>query len=120
MKTEAPTWFRRTVADGLKILVALSLPNEPALDLMPATKKLWIHLLWNCGKAWQQQDISRILEAFTRLATRVDRWPAPRQLLESLPPRPQPAAIAAPAVDRAAAKAHIQQIQAMLKGVRSD
>jgi hypothetical protein len=117
MKTEAPTWFRRTVADGLKVLVALSLPYEPALELMPATKKLWIHLLWNCGKAFDEHDASRILEAFTRLATRVDRWPAPKQVLELLPSRKQAPGIEPPPVDRAAAKKHIKAIQAMLKDV---
>jgi len=119
MKTEAPQWFRRTVADGLKVLVALSLPGEPALDLMPATKKLWIHLLWNCGKAWQEDDAGRILEAFTRLATRVDRWPAPKQLLEALPSRPQLKAIEPPPADREEAKRHLAEMRAMLKGVRA-
>ena len=119
MKTEAPQWFRRTVSDGLKVLVALSLANEPALDLMPATKKLWIHLLWNCGKAWAEEDHSRILEAFTRLATRIDRWPAPRQLLEALPPRPQPPALEGPSADPELAKQYIQEIQDMLKGVKA-
>jgi hypothetical protein len=118
MKTEAPLWFRRTVADGLKVLVALSLPYEPALDLMPATKKLWIHLLWNCGKAWREEDAGRLLEAFTRLATRVDRWPAPKQLLEVLPPRPQPLSLDAPEVDREASKRHCQALVEMLKDVR--
>lgn len=120
MKTEAPQWFRRTVADGLKVLVALSLPNEPALDLMPATKRLWIHLLWNCGKVWQQGvDESRILEAFTRLATRVDRWPAPRQLLEVLPARPQPKAIEAQPADRSEALRHLAEMRKILKGVKA-
>ena len=119
MKTEAPQWFRRTVADGLKLLVALSLQNEPALDLMPATKKLWIHLLWNCGKAWQEDtDTNRILTAFTRLATRVDRWPAPKQLLELLPSKDQPVSLPAPDIDREEAKRHIAEIRAMLKGVK--
>lgn len=119
MKTEAPAWFRRTVADGLKVLVALSLPNEPALDLMPATKKLWIHLLWNCGKAWVEDDASRILEAFTRLATRVDRWPAPRQLLEVLPSRPQPKALPASRASQAEARVHLKAIRDILKGVKA-
>lgn len=119
MKTDPPQWFRRTVADGLKVLVALSLANEPALDLMPATKKLWIHLLWNCGKAWTDDDASRILAAFTRLATRIDRWPAPKQLLEVLPSRQRPPGIEPPAVDRTAAKRHIREIREMLKGVQA-
>lgn len=119
MKTDAPQWFRRTVADGLKVLVALSLPNEPALDLMPATKKLWIHLLWNCGKAWQEDDASRILEAFTRLATRVERWPAPRQLLEVLPPRPQPKSLPAAKASKEEAREHLQAMREILKGVRA-
>lgn len=120
MKTEAPRWFRRTVADGLKVLVALSLPYEPALDLMPATKNLWIHLLWNCGKVWQEGvDEPRILEAFTRLATRIERWPAPKQLLEVLPARPAPKAIAVQPASRAAAERHLAAIRAMLKGVKA-
>lgn len=119
MKTDAPEWFRRTVADGLKVLVALSLPGEPALDLMPATKRLWIHLLWHCGKAWCEDDAGRILEAFTRLATRIERWPAPKQLLEVLPPRPQPKAITAPAADPKEAKRHLAELRAMLKGVQA-
>jgi hypothetical protein len=118
MKTEAPDWFRRAVADGLKVLVALSLPGEPALDLMPATKRLWVHLLWNCNRAWQPDDAARVLEAFTVLATRIDRWPAPRQLLDALPrrPRPQPA-LPAPKADPEKARRYIEQMRRMLRGV---
>ncbi len=120
MKTDPPTWFRRAVADGLKVLVALSLPNEPALDLMPATKQLWIHLLWNSGRAWEQDlDTPRILEGFTRLGARVERWPAPKQLLDALPPRPRPPLLEPPPVDREHGKRQVRELRRMLKGVPS-
>lgn len=117
MKIEAPQWFRRTVADGLKVLVALSLANEPALDLMPATKQLWIHLLWRHG-AWVEADAERILEGFTRLATRIDRWPAPRQLLDTLPRRPQAKALEAQPASREEALAHLAEMRNILRGVK--
>lgn len=117
MKTDAPEWFRRAVADGLKVLVALSLPGEPALDLMPATKRLWIHLLWNSNRAWQAEDAARLLEAFTLLATRIDRWPAPRQLLDAVPRRKAPPALSGPRADRETAREYLNKMRDMLKGV---
>jgi len=119
MKTDAPDWFRRTVADGLKVLVALSLPGEPALDLMPATKRLWIHLLWSSHRVWREDDAARLLEAFTILATRIDRWPAPRQLLDAIPRRKQPPALPAKRADPAVARQYLDEIRQMLKGVKA-
>jgi len=119
MKTEAPDWFRRTVADGLKVLVALSLPGEPALDLMPATKRLWIHLLWNSHRAWREDDAARLLEAFTVLATRVDRWPAPKQLLEAVPRRQAPPVLPGAQAEPEKARRYLKQMRQMLKGVQA-
>lgn len=91
----AEAWFRRAIAEGLTRLVALSLPGTPPAETIKLTREAWIEALWE-GRAWVESDAGRIAGAFRAMARRIDRWPAPRVLLESLPARPQPRGLPQP------------------------
>jgi len=87
----APPWFRNAVIDGLQGLVTLMLPGTPAAEVVPLTTLSWVEVLWRLPVAWVQDlDLPRIGPGFVALAGAVDKWPAPRQLLAHLPPRPAP------------------------------
>ncbi|MFC3875399.1 hypothetical protein [Neisseria musculi] len=86
---ELPAAIHNAVIDGLTLLLALRLPGTPAADTIQATAKAWSVAL-AAGKTWDaEQDIPRIKTAFAVLAAQTDRWPAPRDLLGCLPPRPE-------------------------------
>ena len=94
---EIPRWFRDTVANGLQRFIALSLAGTPPAETIKLTAATWCDLLWNCGKAWDPDlDARRIEAGFVTLANQIDRWPAPRQLLQHLPSRPEQRALAEP------------------------
>ncbi|MBF0803324.1 MULTISPECIES: hypothetical protein [unclassified Neisseria] len=86
---ELPASLHNAVIDGLTLILALRLPGTPAADTVQATAQAWSVAL-AAGKAWDaEQDIPRINQAFAVLAAQADRWPAPRDLLGCLPPRPE-------------------------------
>jgi len=89
----APAWFRNAVIDGLQGLVTLMLPGTPAAEVVQLTTLSWVEVLWRLPVGWLDAlDTPRIGPGFLALAGAIDRWPAPRQLLDHLPPRRQPAA----------------------------
>lgn len=86
---ELPDSLHDEVVDGLTLILALRLPGTPAADTIQATAQAWSVAL-AAGKTWDaEQDIPRIQTAFAVLAAQTDRWPAPRDLLGCLPPRPE-------------------------------
>lgn len=90
----APAWFHNGVVSGLQFLWALGLPGTPAAELATMTASAWVHALWHHPWRWDEEaDSKRLREAFTTLAARVDRWPAPRAVLEAMPPRRRPPAL---------------------------
>lgn len=80
----APKWFRVAISEGLTRLIALSLPGAPSHETVALTKEAWIESLYH-GRHWQAEDAQRIALGFRSLMRRIDRWPAPRVLLEHLP-----------------------------------
>lgn len=85
---KAPKWFRIAISEGLTRLIALSLPNTPPHETIALTKEAWIESLYE-NRNWIETDSPRIAAAFRSLSRRVDRWPAPRALLDNLPSRPE-------------------------------
>ncbi|MFZ5466613.1 MAG: hypothetical protein ACOZAI_05060 [Pseudomonadota bacterium] len=81
----APAWFRQSIGRGLQQLVCLSLPGQPPAETIALTKEAWINTLWT-ARRWQETELERLMEAFRLLARRCDRWPAPRAILDHLPP----------------------------------
>ncbi len=89
-------WFSRVIAEGLQRLAAMHLvgtPTDAGLDLACA---VWIDTLWY-RRAWQPDpDAARLRRAFAALSGSARRWPAPAELLDHLPAKPQPLALPPP------------------------
>lgn len=108
----APGWFRAAIAQGLVRLVALSLPGTPPADTIALTREAWIEALWK-SQSWTEGDAARIEEGFALLSARVERWPAPAQLLAALPPRALPRALPEPPPDPETRRRIAQMISAL-------
>lgn len=86
---ELPDSLYNALVDGLTLLLALRLPGAPAADTAQATAQAWSVAL-AANKQWDAEtDLPRIRTAFAVLAANIDRWPAPRHLLDCLPPPPE-------------------------------
>lgn len=83
---ELPPALHNAVIDGLTLLLALRLPGTPAADTVQATAQAWSVAL-AANKQWDEEaDLPRFQTAFAVLSANTDRWPAPRHLLDCLPP----------------------------------
>lgn len=122
MRDEIPTWFANAVTGGIQILFTLSLPGSPPAAEIVKTDDVWSHALWSSTSGWSEQlDAPRISAAFMALARRVERWPAPKHLLDAMPPRLEPVKLPAPPVSdeqRARNRARIRALAAMLAAKR--
>lgn len=115
-------WFNDAVIDGLTMLVPLSLPGTPAAEAVPLTAQAWINTLWDHGRWDQEPDMPRLQAGFVRLARTHDRWPAPRHLLEAMPPRREVRALPPPQLSKeqlAANRARIAALIESLKGTKT-
>ena len=79
-------WLKNALIDGVQLLYSLALPGSPAGEVLPLTAQGWIEVLRRCHRWDAARDSARIQPAFISLAGAVDRWPAPKQLLDHLPP----------------------------------
>lgn len=95
MSTPAP-WFQHTLATGLQRLAAVALPAAPQGEALGLACAVWIDVLWQRRTWYEDTDPARLAEAFADLAASARRWPAPVELLDHLPARPQPRALPAP------------------------
>jgi len=85
---EVPIWFDRQIRRGLAALMTLRLEGHPAADTIDMTAKVWAQALYP-NRQWNQKtDVARLGEAFRRLASTKERWPAPVELVRRLPPPP--------------------------------
>lgn len=90
-------WLAKAVTEGIQGLLALRLQGAPADDTVTATAKVWIIAIETWPIAWDEQlDRPRIKTAFRTLAANCDRWPAPKNLRDALPPRPEQKKLNAP------------------------
>lgn len=96
MTTPDNVWFNNAIVDGLQMLVVLALPNAPLAETVHLTAEVWIDTLWQCRRWDAQCDGQRLHAAFAALAVSLRRWPAPRSLLDVLPPPPEPIRISPP------------------------
>ncbi|GCL64345.1 hypothetical protein [Pseudaquabacterium pictum] len=85
---EDDRWLRNAVIDGVQLLYSLALPGSPAGEVLPLTAQGWIEVLCRCHRWDAERDSARLHPAFVSLAGAVDRWPAPKQLLDHLPALP--------------------------------
>lgn len=122
MGADIPAWFQNTLAEGLQSLVALSLPGQPPAETIALTLDVWVHAVWRAPVQWSEQyDRARLRHAFFTISRRTERWPAPRHLIEAMPPRPEAPALPAPRISdeqRARYRANIAQLNACIKRMR--
>lgn len=94
---EIARWLEREVARGLQGLIALRLSGAPGEDAITLTLDIWLAALAQRVSGWTEDaDAPRIQAAFRALYASSTAWPAPRQLLDALPPRAPPRALPQP------------------------
>lgn len=107
-------WFMTELATGLQKLIALSLQNTPAMETIQLTAVSWAETLWAAPIAWQQElDVQRIHAAFVRMMRDIERWPAPKHLLQYLPARPEPVKLPAPEISEEQRMRNLDRISAI-------
>lgn len=90
-KPAMPNWAYNQMIEGLQKLTVLRLQGAPPADAIKAVATVWEEALAPYVWAWQPEtDRHRLPEAFRRLMRESERWPAPKMLIERIPPRPQP------------------------------
>lgn len=113
-----PDWFNDAVISGIQRLAALSLNGTPPAETIGLTAIAWTETLWEANIAWDEQlDERRINAAFKRISREIDRWPAPKHLLDYLPSRPEPKRLPRPEMtdsQKAAVKQNLQHMKAMI------
>jgi len=81
-------WLRLEIGGAFQQLVALALPGQPAVEMLPATAELW-YLLMSEMELVEEIDRPRIAKGFRLLYTNLRQWPQMADLIANLPPRPQ-------------------------------
>lgn len=114
MIEDAPGWLVAEMAEGLQRLVLLRLEGAAAADSIAGVAMAWADAMMVKGTAWDEAlDAPRIKMAFRLLAARIERWPAPKHLLDALPPRPEPLKLPEPP----ATEADRERARVMLAGI---
>lgn len=90
-------WINNEVSDGLSALVALRLKNGPSLDqkTIEALADVWV-LAFSQRVSDEGLDAPRIRAAFAKILPIVAEWPAPKQVIDLMPARPQLQALPLP------------------------
>lgn len=117
MAEAVPGWLVAEVAEGVQRLLVLRLEGCPPADAVEAVALAWAEALLVRGRWERQTDAPRIRQAFRSLAAHATRWPAPAQLWEHLPPRPEPPRLDPPPPtpqERARIRAMLQQVRQKL------
>lgn len=110
MSEAAPGWLVAEVAEGIQRLLVLRLEGCPPADAVEAMALAWADAIWlRAGRWTAEQDCSRLREAFRRLAAHAARWPAPTEIWQHLPARPEPQKLPAPPMDESQ-KARVQHM----------
>lgn len=115
-------WFRNEIFTGLAKLLVLRLPGAPWEEEAEYTQQTWIEVLWEAPIGWEaERDTTRLRAAFARLARQAERWPAPRQLLDLLPDRPQQARLPKPPMSAARREQNRARLREMMSelGIQS-
>lgn len=70
------------------MISSLHLPYSPKADEIPDTAFGWFEIITKKqGGMWVQGDGERLKIGFDELKGDIDRWPAPKTLLDKMPPR---------------------------------
>jgi hypothetical protein len=83
-------WLDNLIYEGIQRLLILRLKDAPALDTIELLADTWIQVFKSRTIAWDEPlDTPRIRQAFLICAGKLESWPAPKAVLENLPPRPE-------------------------------
>lgn len=106
-------WINDAVLDGLSALVALRLRNTPAEDMIELTADIWV-------RAFRQRafirevDEPRIRAAFDRVFPTLREWPAPLDVIELMPPRPERPKLPPPKVSDEEHEKNVLRVRMMI------
>lgn len=111
---KVPRWLGEIVKFHMERLRLLNLEASPPAVAMGEVTRIWAEIIAARGRFEQDIDAPRLHAAFFALAAHATRWPAPAQLWEHLPPRPEPPKLQAPPTppsdeERAKIRALLQQ-----------
>ena len=99
-----PVWMRDEVGQGMLRVAVLALPGTPPTDGVVACAVMWCEALLALPITWREDaDQWRVREAFRALLPTLDRWPAPKHLIDIMPRR-RVVALPEPEMDREAAR----------------
>lgn len=83
--TTRQDWLLAELRVGLQKLLCLRLEGTPSADMIRGTLAAWYDAITRRKAYEQDRDAPRIRDAFVTLAATRRRWPAPVDLLESMP-----------------------------------
>lgn len=110
-------WLKPVLAKGFAILLTLRLKNTPAEDMVQITLETWFQVITH-KRGWEQAlDQGRFEQAFMYLAQTCEWFPAPKQLLEAMPPR-EILELPEPVISEAQRQKNIVRIKAMIEKLR--
>jgi len=116
-RVDVPAWLEAEIVAGLGLFKTAGIKPFGGSDIK-SLAAAWSSIFQDeIGFPIREIDGLRIAQAFKKAAARMDRWPAPGQVLALMPPRPARRALdnlpePNPARDRAA----IKNILTMLEG----
>lgn len=119
---ETPAWLLELVKARMERLVILGLEGRPLGRAMGEVVRMWAQII--AGRLPQADaalDAPRLHAAFDVLEATCERWPAPKQLLDALPARPQPQPLPPPPMSedqRAKVRAMLADVAAKLRMTR--
>lgn len=106
---EIPAWLLELVKARMERLVILGLDGRPLGRAMGEVVRMWAQIIAaRLPQADPVLDAPRIHAAFDVLEATCERWPAPKQFLDALPARAEPARLPPPKMteeERAKARA---------------
>jgi hypothetical protein len=110
-------WLRREVVEGLQALLALRLDRAPAADMIVLTANIWERAFERRlgTNAIEAIDAPRVREGFLVNFPKLREWPAPADIIESMPPRPPRPALPEPQVSDEQHRENVKQVKAMVE-----
>ena len=93
---KVPRWLGEIVKYHMERLRLLNLDASPPGVAMGEVTRIWAETIAASGVFDEALDAPRLHSAFMTLQRTVERWPAPKHLLEALPSRPEPLKLPAP------------------------
>ena len=115
-----PNWMLAAVAAGLQRLILLGLPFAPSAETMEGTARAWADAFWFSHRHWiESSDSQRIAVAFRIIASQVDRFPTPKQVLDAMPNRPPQRKLPMPPLSNDQIQRNRDTIQSILSKLRN-